>query len=390
MEQIHKFNYKIILAIIMVLSIIGITLNSMAGTKLYTEGLNKGDILSFTENNATAWNVYKSKKNALKTTEDKSVKAVKYLKKGDKIKINLVSSKYENVLGIDLIRDGKTTAKYGYIHYGSDAEKYFKKVENNNQTKITIKLNKTSLMLGAGEIYKLKATVKPVGTKVTWESSNTNFAKVDKNGKVTINNKEILNKNGIKDGDKVIITAKAGNSVATCEIERIAISVGKMKVKEKFNYTNRADFEKIVQNETPNILEVQNDGKTIKAKKAGIGKIIWQNKDGAFCKTVWYVQTKAYNQAFYNGRIYEVNKDVYCDTYTKYTNKELESGEHYWHLREGDKFQIIAMDGNWVKIKIVSVTPASKKYFKEGEKYYIFVSDNTDDVYFTYYAWEQV
>ena len=256
--------------------------------------------------------------------------------------------------------------------------------------KESIELNKTYLKLGAGETYQLKAKVSPAGTKVTFESSNTDFAQVDKNGKVTINNKQILESKGIKVGDKVTITAKAGNTVATCEIERITIAPGKMKIGETYDYSSNSDFKSIVQNETPNIIQVQKDGKTIKAKKAGKAKILWLKNDGTYCRTVWYVQTKTYNNALFNGKIYEVNQSVYCDTYTKHANKELDSGEHYWHLSAGDRFQVISMDGNWVKIKIVSLTETSKKRFKEGDQYFIFVSGNPNEEYFTSCAWEEI
>ena len=256
--------------------------------------------------------------------------------------------------------------------------------------KEAISLNKTNLKLGAGEKYQLKAKVSPTGAKITWESSNTKFAVVDQNGIITVNNKETLEKNGIKNGDKVTITAKAGEVVATCEIERITIASGKIKVGEMFDYSSNTEFEKIIQNETPNVIKLQKDGKTVKAVKTGKAKILWLKKDGTYCRTVWYVQRTPYNQAFFTGKIYEVNKSVYCDAYIKHANKELDSGEHYWHLSEGDRFQILAMDGNWVKIKIVSLTQTSKKRFKEGDEYYIFVSENPDNKYFTYIAWEEV
>lgn len=74
----------------------------------------------------------------------------------------------------------------------------------------SITLDKTSLTLKVGATAVLTATVKPddaTDKTVTWSSSDNSVATVDKTGKVT----------GVKEG-KAIITAKAGDKSATCEV----------------------------------------------------------------------------------------------------------------------------------------------------------------------------
>ena len=76
----------------------------------------------------------------------------------------------------------------------------------------SVKMNKTSLSLEKGTTSTLTATVSPSNAsnkKVTWTSSNTKVATVDKNGKVTA-----------KAAGTATITVKTadGNKTATCKI----------------------------------------------------------------------------------------------------------------------------------------------------------------------------
>lgn len=74
----------------------------------------------------------------------------------------------------------------------------------------SVKLNKTSVTVGVGTTYTLKATMSPTSTtdKVTYKSSNTSIATVSSTGKIT----------GKKVG-KVTITAKTTNGkTATCKV----------------------------------------------------------------------------------------------------------------------------------------------------------------------------
>lgn len=74
----------------------------------------------------------------------------------------------------------------------------------------SVELNKNQLELFVGSSDKLVATVKPdnaTDKTVKWKSSNANIVSVDNEGKVS----------AIKEGTS-IVTAKAGNKTATCNI----------------------------------------------------------------------------------------------------------------------------------------------------------------------------
>ena len=75
-------------------------------------------------------------------------------------------------------------------------------------TKVT--LNKTSATLVVGKTLTLKATLTPAKatTKLTWSSSDTKVATVDKNGKVK----------AVKKGTATITVKTSNNKKATCKI----------------------------------------------------------------------------------------------------------------------------------------------------------------------------
>ena len=73
--------------------------------------------------------------------------------------------------------------------------------------KPSIKLDKTSLTLTKGASYTLKTTVTGTNKSVSWSSSNSSVASVDKNGKVTAKAK-----------GTATITAKVDGVSATCKV----------------------------------------------------------------------------------------------------------------------------------------------------------------------------
>lgn len=78
----------------------------------------------------------------------------------------------------------------------------------------SITLNKTKLTLDKGQSETLVATISPADANentVTWDSSNSNMASVDANGKVTA-----------VGAGHVTITAKAGGKSAACQVTVIA------------------------------------------------------------------------------------------------------------------------------------------------------------------------
>ena len=73
--------------------------------------------------------------------------------------------------------------------------------------KPSVKLDRTSLTLTKGKTYTLKTTVTGTNKAVSWSSSNSNVASVDKNGKVTAKTK-----------GNATITAKVDGVSASCKV----------------------------------------------------------------------------------------------------------------------------------------------------------------------------
>ncbi len=88
-----------------------------------------------------------------------------------------------------------------------------------------VKLNKTSANVEVGKTITLNATIAPTNAtnqKITWTSSNTKLATVDKNGKVK----------GIKSGSVTITATSNNGKKATCKIT----------VKDVSNYQKSASY----------------------------------------------------------------------------------------------------------------------------------------------------
>ena len=90
--------------------------------------------------------------------------------------------------------------------------------------KPSVKLDKTSLTLTKGKTYTLKTTVTGTNKTVSWSSSNSNIASVDKNGKVTAKTK-----------GTATITAKVDSVSASCKVTvnepaKTTIKLNKTKV----------------------------------------------------------------------------------------------------------------------------------------------------------------
>ena len=90
--------------------------------------------------------------------------------------------------------------------------------------KPSVKLDKTNLTLTKGKTYTLKTTVTGTNKAVSWSSSNSSVASVDKNGKVTAKTK-----------GTATITAKVDGASASCkvtvnELAKTTIKLDKTKV----------------------------------------------------------------------------------------------------------------------------------------------------------------
>lgn len=106
----------------------------------------------------------------------------------------------------------KKTYTYTVRCINSSANKFTSGYDSKGVTvttpvKPSIKLNRTSLTLTKGKTYTLKTTVTGTNKTVTWSSSNSSVASVDKNGKVTAKTK-----------GTATITAKVDGVSASCKV----------------------------------------------------------------------------------------------------------------------------------------------------------------------------
>lgn len=112
------------------------------------------------------------------------------------------------------------------------------KITAKNVVPTKVALNKTSLSLTAGKTYQLKETISPSNatiTAVTWKSSNTKVATVDKNGKV---------KGLLKGTATITVTTKDGKKTATCKVTvknvvptKVKLNASSVSVKVGKTYT---------------------------------------------------------------------------------------------------------------------------------------------------------
>ncbi len=82
---------------------------------------------------------------------------------------------------------------------------------DNTRLPTSISFNKTSMALGVGETFRLKATISPsnaTNKTVNWSSSNTSVLTVDKNGNVK----------GVRTGTATVTAKTANGKTASCKI----------------------------------------------------------------------------------------------------------------------------------------------------------------------------
>ncbi len=145
-----------------------------------------------------------------------------------------------------------------------------------------IKLSKSAVQIYSGKTVTLKTTISPsaAGNKeITWKSSNTGYATVDQNGKVT------AKKAGIGHAVTITATAKDGSKVrASCKITIIrkvtkvritanssAVTVRKpLKLKAVISPSNATIRDVTWKSSNPKYATVDKNGK-VTAKKQGIG-----------------------------------------------------------------------------------------------------------------------
>ena len=152
----------------------------------------------------------------------------------------------------------------------------------------SIKLNKTSATKGVGQTLTLKVTFDPKNTAyktITWKSSKTSVATVDKNGKVK----------AIKAG-KATITAKTVNGktakcVVTVKAKPTKIKLSKsVTLKKGAKYSTSVKFtpsnahtERTYKSSKPSVAKVDKNGK-VTAVKAGTATITVKTYNGKTSK----------------------------------------------------------------------------------------------------------
>lgn len=155
----------------------------------------------------------------------------------------------------------------------------------------SVYLNTTDLKLSEGETNRLVATVLPENARnknVTWESSNTDVATVDENGKV-------LAKSA---GDATItVTTEDGGHTATCKVtvinavvsvesvglntNSLELSVGKeYKLEATITPSNATNKSVTWESSNSDVATVDNNGKVV-GKSAGDATITVKTEDGS-------------------------------------------------------------------------------------------------------------
>ena len=143
--------------------------------------------------------------------------------------------------------------------------------------KSSIKLNKTTLTITAGNTATLKATVTGKNKKVTWSSSKTSVATV-KDGKIKA-----------KKAGKVTITAKANGKTAKCQVTVKAVNYKKIYREFLENSQITANGEKI----TPKYFYLLN------IDKSGVPELIVTPDPWSYCD--YHVYTIKKNKVTYMG-----------------------------------------------------------------------------------------
>ncbi len=132
----------------------------------------------------------------------------------------------------------------------------------------SVKLNRTKLTLNKGKTVSLKATVNPSGAtnkRVSWKSSNTKVATVDKNGKVKAVSKGTAT---------ITVTTADGSKRATCKVT-VKIPATKISVNTKQLYIQKGKRATIkatmgpVETTDKITVKVSNKNVTVKAGKNG-------------------------------------------------------------------------------------------------------------------------
>ncbi len=258
-----------------------------------------------------------------------------------------------------------------------------------------ITVNPTSKTLYINETQTIKATITPQNAAVktvTWSSNTPDIATVDSNGKVTAK----------KEGT-AIITVKSNRTNKTAQCTITVKQKSNKKSNEKSNKKTLSSISMVTNptkteyylNETLNTsgLKIQlkySDGTTenktsgftcspttLKNKGSQKITVTYNGKTTSFNVTVKEKnivdKTNIYTTKLNKGNILKIKNGYSWWTYSKHTNADIESGTKYLALTSNDQVEILEIDGNWLKVKISSLSSAtSKKNFKVEDIYYIY------------------
>ncbi|WP_026511600.1 Ig-like domain-containing protein [Butyrivibrio sp. LC3010] len=174
---------------------------------------------------------------------------------------------------------------------GGESESETKQEDSSNNSKLvnTISLNYSKLTLGKGGKFTLQATLSPDGsTTLTWKSSNTKVATVNKNGTITAKKKGNCNITVSTTDGKVSATCKLTVKKDPIKVKKASVNKKKVTLKKGKSYSLVAGFKpfnatiKSISYKTSNkkIATVSKKG-VIKGKKKGTCTITVTVKDKA-------------------------------------------------------------------------------------------------------------
>lgn len=269
----------------------------------------------------------------------------------------------------DEARSYQLSAGRYYLHYHvyDDGEYRFRVAPDYKATKLA--LNRGTLGLGVGESYGLVKTVEPKYVPVSWSSSNSSVAYVDKNGKVT----------GKKAGTATI-TASAGDKKATCKVtvksapKSVSVKPAALKLgagesyticenTDSGSYANAANLKWSVSNSS--VAEIKKINMTnkavITAKKPGTVTVTVKTYNGkaSSCKLMVYpapsrVQLSKTSLTLKKGQTYTISENTPSGTYANASNLK-------WSSSNTKVATVAKGSGNKATIKAVAAGTAYVK-----------------------------
>ncbi|MGN0498476.1 MAG: leucine-rich repeat protein [Acutalibacteraceae bacterium] len=145
------------------------------------------------------------------------------------------------------------------------------------QSATEVKLNKTSMTMGLGEVYSIKATVTPnyVNQDVSWSSSNTSVAEVSQSGKITAKATGTATIKATKDGKSASckITVKKAPTAITLNATSLTLDIGETFDLNSSLPSGEGSYAIYYTSDNPSVASVKKSGGLVTAVAPGSATI---------------------------------------------------------------------------------------------------------------------